>query len=793
MMNCLLNSSNEIINKEEEKQEREEKVVQQSMDEVSTLKNENVPIVEYIVNFEPKCTLPLDLTIETEEEILKENPGLTSKDFYPILNIDSKGQATDSYFPKLRGQKIDKNEKTFFIKNKKIDKSQMVDEKGNISISKCRTLVREIGWEHGVTCFPTFRNANYSSKNQKFYGFAICKHKEHRNIKFNFHITNCETDPTLSATCTGDYKFEHSGIVYTQLRGEARELVKLQLKNQKPDKFLLDSMSEVNMELLNKGIVRNSYGLNTLQKANSEQKSAKKLVKECDLHGAIECKMKFPSYVQKVSTPLEVHLYSEDQTNVLRHLIMSKQVVVLHFDATGSMVRDLNCHDHGEKTVLYYAAVISVNGKIFPLAELISAKHDANTITQFLKNYKQFVHDSKINGPIFQVVVTDFSWALIKSVLDGFNKLNVLDYLNVTFDFLDKGTDISQYSILFICCAHFIKLITNQIKAKVSPQNKSNDLKQFIKKSFAVMVDSTSFDELKEIFISFVYVLESPTLTESVKKHVDTVTNKTFQSNDVKEAFMAQTKHEEERDVENALKDNFFDTVEELPTSSKLPIYRRSKFYEIFNKIVEDQKETILVESVSNSTKNPLYVENFVEFVTRKYMPYAPFWTAIITGKRFSNSIGELFFRIMKHIYFPERKMEVSTFIQQQHQNIQNLVIRTEYNDVIASRKKRPLKVNEKTRTTKKRKLELPSPDNDTDSPDNERCEETWKDRHKKKSLTTSFNNKLLINFKKDEKFPNGLFRDPNFYLNNQKDKNYVVAKFKFQWEKTVYLDILTS
>jgi hypothetical protein len=66
-------------------------------------------------------------------------------------------------------------------------------------------------------------------------------------------------------------------------------------------------------------------------------------------------------------------------------------------------------------------------------------------------------------------------------------------------------------------------------------------------------------------------------------------------------------------------------------------------------------------------------------------MACAPFWTAVVTEKIFSNSIGELFF-IMKHIYFPQRKIKISTFVKEQHQNIQNLDTRTEFNDVVKNR-----------------------------------------------------------------------------------------------------------
>jgi hypothetical protein len=146
---------------------------------------------------------------------------------------------------------------------------------------------------------------------------------------------------------------------------------------------------------------------------------------------------------------------------------------------------------------------------------------------------------ANIKWPIFKVIVTDFSWALIKSVLNSFNNLTVLEYLDVTFKFLDEGADIFRFSLVFICCAHFMKLITNQIKAKIFPQNKCNELKQSIKKCFALMIDATSFDELKKIFVAFVFVIESPTLNDCVTNHFDFIAKRTFQNPAVEDAFMS--------------------------------------------------------------------------------------------------------------------------------------------------------------------------------------------------------------------------------------------------------------
>jgi hypothetical protein len=169
--------------------------------------------------------------------------------------------------------------------------------------------------------------------------------------------------------------------------------------HEKPGKSHLQDMKGVNFNLLNKGIVVGAYEPDVLRKARSEQKSSKRLVKGCDMHAALECKLKFPSYVQKVGSPLEVHLFSKNQVNVLKNLILLSILIVLHLDATGSIVRNLNCHPHGDKGILFYGGVIKVGKCIIPMMELISSKHDADTITYFLTCYKKFLIAHNITWP----------------------------------------------------------------------------------------------------------------------------------------------------------------------------------------------------------------------------------------------------------------------------------------------------------------------------------------------------------------------------------------------------------
>ena len=83
---------------------------------------------------------------------------------------------------------------------------------------------------------------------------------------------------------------------------------------------------------------------------------------------------KINGYIQSISRqPVVVHMYSEDQMLLLKHFNWDN--IILHLDATGSVVRKL---DKEQKTFLYYAITIKhPEAKIspIPLAELLISDH----------------------------------------------------------------------------------------------------------------------------------------------------------------------------------------------------------------------------------------------------------------------------------------------------------------------------------------------------------------------------------------------------------------------------------
>lgn len=130
-------------------------------------------------------------------------------------------------------------------------------------------------------------------------------------------------------------------------------------------------------------------------------------------------------------------MFSKEQ---IRVLIRKGQRIEAYFDTTGSVIRPSVC-DVGHRS-LYYTIVVNVGSQIVLIAKLISSKHDsAATITGFLLQFKHFMRTTCKKTPIFNVVVTDWSFALMTSVSQGFNDMTFYTSLMAAYRFVTNRLD----------------------------------------------------------------------------------------------------------------------------------------------------------------------------------------------------------------------------------------------------------------------------------------------------------------------------------------------------------------
>jgi len=156
----------------------------------------------------------------------------------------------------------------------------------------------------------------------------------------------------------------------------------------------LKTLENTNSELAQDGYFEDLRKLSTYQKAKSEENKKNDLhLSSYDLSDLFQKyivdQQSNDPYIRNTGLPFHVYMYTEEQINIL-----DKNDIIIHFDATGTVVRkpkDIKC-----KRILYYAMVVNKNDTILPIAEMISAVHDTNAISIFLKTFRHFLQIKRI-------------------------------------------------------------------------------------------------------------------------------------------------------------------------------------------------------------------------------------------------------------------------------------------------------------------------------------------------------------------------------------------------------------
>jgi len=81
------------------------------------------------------------------------------------------------------------------------------------------------------------------------------------------------------------------------------------------------------------------------------------------------------------------------------------------------------------------------------------------------------LHLSKYTQVKVHKVETDYSWALMQSVMLAFNKEKISSYLDRAYDFCTGKTswdEIKSFTVLHICSAHILKAIKQAISRQIN-------------------------------------------------------------------------------------------------------------------------------------------------------------------------------------------------------------------------------------------------------------------------------------------------------------------------------------
>lgn len=661
----------------------------------------------------------LDFNIDTDDFL-----NATILNEYLSFENISKTQKSNSTLEWVYDQKL-------FLSNE-----EKLDTKENIRLAITNALIKIKN--SCLISYDTIRLRNKFQKKIVVYG--RCKYSTHFQ-RFKFII---DSQYKMDIYITGEKCNVHEGKkLFDQVRGKRRDMLKEKLQHNSAHNVELDMRANVDLDLVKSGNTMKLTTIEVLRKIRSEILKLDDLVLDCDIYDMtrrwdMERLEKDNKYIYCVSLPLVVTLLRRSQLE----LISKYNSLVIYLDATGSVVKKPKCHpEHYCSTILYYACVIKIGTTIIPVAEMISCKHDIRTISHFLLDFKgEMAEIPKLNFPLIYVV--DWTWAYIQAILFIFNNMTVFDYINYTFNILYNAKEPAKDTVsVFICCTHFINIISRQIKKKI-PNGIS--IKNFLLDLFCLILNCDTLNQVQDLF----------------KVYIIICTNK-YKTEDVVQAYsqfieLMRFIYSHDTLLDTPTKTDKFDHKADKVNHKKFKNYKthysKSLFYQEFFRLYENIQRTIQNEP-TGLTENIFYCPDFVLFTIQRYFAYIPLWSTCFSKYlniegRMSNSNAELWFSHVKNIYLEKKKyLRIGRFVSLLKHKTELLVSSIAVSDALKATPK------------SNKKVFLQNSDSD-DDPENPKNSENWNKKvrlrkspkHIGKRVLQRYSTKIVFNKSEDDK-----------------------------------------
>lgn len=279
------------------------------------------------------------------------------------------------------------------------------------------------------------------------------------------------------------------------------------------------------------------------------------------------------------------------------------------------------------------------------LGELISSAHDMSYISQFLLKMKND-YLSIYNNFNFRLVVTDWSWAMIHSIVEQINRQDIHEYAQFIFDFAKGDSEINQNkSYIILCASHVMKNVADHLrKLKFS---------EFIHKyacfCFSLLLNSTHLVHSSEIFRLICIVFLSKNKTKLVVESINEISKLLAEQPDydliektINKDFKSFNTCEEEENnssiSSNGSNESETDNSSDEEEENKIKVQAKrlttikglSPFTDHYRKIKEKVENDLKEDDSTDSPENDYYMPEFIDFLLEKMLPYAFLWSGFV-------------------------------------------------------------------------------------------------------------------------------------------------------------------
>lgn len=115
---------------------------------------------------------------------------------------------------------------------------------------------------------------------------------------------------------------------------------------------------------------------------------------------------------------------------------------------------------------------------ILPIYDFISTSHNSLTVSKYLMTFKKKIEMVAPAGSlkIAPIIVVDFSWPFINSILEVFSSCTIELYLETMFKLIvEKEKELPFLKVIktrvYLCSTHFLKMIVTK-ERKIESNNR---------------------------------------------------------------------------------------------------------------------------------------------------------------------------------------------------------------------------------------------------------------------------------------------------------------------------------
>jgi len=319
-----------------------------------------------------------------------------------------------------------------------------------------------------------------------------------------------------------------------------------------------------------------------------------------------------------------VMYWSNEQIFLYKKFIKQQAITndILSIDATGSLIKRIKRPDDSSNTVFLYQVVAPFNGKILPISQMISEKHDTNMLF-WLREWLR----TPIPCPF--EIVTDYSSALLNAISLAFNGVNLNTYVEQCMIFLETCDHTQRPKcIIRLDIAHLLK----QVCRWKCFDGKHMRIKDFYVRCTALLTKCTNIDKFHQICRDILTVANS----ESEEISTDEIDN----------CFNAQQK------LIKLIKsdETFYDTDSEMDSLDENLVNAINALDDECGNKITAFLLRIQSESESNYTRerpNPYWCPQFGKNLL-KIAKHFPLWTGVMSARIAPSACSKEYFRELK-------------------------------------------------------------------------------------------------------------------------------------------------